>query len=276
MWVWPTRTAFARSIHFAIAAASGAITRRYKRSTNRSRVTYGSIQITVPSYARRNPAVPSQVSSRPGGSANVDGTASCCAVSRALSCWRRAVTAYFKPAPTWPSGPNTARLYAVQPPHTKESPHGFHAPRTALCEGCALADDLGRDHQVPQQQAPPDKRQQPQHARARYQVREDVARRDREGHEWPGLREEGVQQRRAGLEPHVLLALPRAEGRRRADRQHQERDRQGVRLVRGLQEEVRCRRRRAVRLGLGVVCVGCCWCVLVRVFVVCCVPDRGW
>jgi superoxide dismutase len=35
-----------------------------------------------------------------------------------------------------------------------------------------------------------------------------------EGDERPGVGEEGLQQRRAGLEPHVLLALPRAEGRR--------------------------------------------------------------
>ena len=69
----------------------------------------------------------------------------------------------------------------------------------------------------------------------------------------PGEREEDLQQLGAGLEPHVLLALPRAQGRRRPDRRDQGCDRQVVRQLRRLQEEVLARPRPAssARAGRG-------------------------
>ncbi len=57
--------ASARSMWRATASADDATRRRNSTSASDTRVTYGSIHNTTPSYARRNPAGPSEVSDSP-------------------------------------------------------------------------------------------------------------------------------------------------------------------------------------------------------------------
>ena len=58
---------------------------------------------------------------------------------------------------------------------------------------------------------------------------------DAAGGDHPQVARRDVQQRRAGLEPHLLLELPEAQWRRRADRQAGRGDQRGVRRLRQVQ-----------------------------------------
>ncbi len=94
---------------------------------------------------------------------------------------------------------------------TRTRPHGTHAARAAVRHRCAAAAHLQGNARVPLRQAPPGLRDQPEQPDQGHRVREHGTRRHR-----PQVVGRRVQQRRADLEPHVLLELADAQGRRRS------------------------------------------------------------
>ena len=91
-------------------------------------------------------------------------------------------------------------------------------PSTAsLRRGCARPGDLGAHARIPLRQAPQDLRRHAEQADRRDRPRGSVARGDRPRVRGKGRQDEDLQQRGAGVEPRVLLALPEAGRRRRSD-----------------------------------------------------------
>ena len=80
--------------------------------------------------------------------------------------------------------------------------HGFRASPASVRRGRAGAAHERRDARVPLRQAPQDLRRQPEQGRRRHARRRSLARGDH-----PQGRRPAVQQRRPGLEPHLLLEL---------------------------------------------------------------------
>ena len=94
--------------------------------------------------------------------------------------------------------------------HHKKDAHGTHTSPSSLSPRCSRACDEQRDARVPPRQAPQRLRREPEQPAERHRVRIDAPR----GHHQEVIRRR-VQQRGTGLEPHLLLELPEASGRRR-------------------------------------------------------------
>src|ERR1700730_8541832 len=100
---------------------------------------------------------------------------------------------------------------------TRDGRHGFRTAAPALPEKRARAAYLRADDGFPSRQASPSLCHEPQHPRQGLPDGEPVARGHHQGH-LPGLVKDGrLQQRRASVEPYLLLELYEAERRRLAD-----------------------------------------------------------
>ena len=116
----------------------------------------------------------------------------------------------------------------------------------------ARARHLGAHRRDPPRKASQDLRRHAEPARRRHAVRDSVARGDHQGHGRKARRGQDLQQRGAGVEPRVLLALPEAFRWRPAGRRIRRPARERVRKLRSVQEGILEGCGRAVRQRLGV------------------------
>jgi len=128
---------------------------------------------------------------------------------------------------------------------------GTTQTNTPLFSGLPRAQDLEAQHGAPLGKAPPRLRHQPQRPDQGHRPREQVHRRDRQGHLGGGQAGSRFQQRGAGVEPHVLLGEHEPEEdqpRSSPGRGHRAR----LWLLGELRQGVFRRRSDAVRLRMGV------------------------
>ena len=109
-----------------------------------------------------------------------------------------------------------------------------------------------RNDGFPSRQAPPSLRHQPQQPGQGLADGEPVARGDHQGHLQGLVEDRRLQQRRASVEPHLLLELHEAERRRRAERRGRPGDRPRLRRSRQVQGAIQGGRGRPVRQRLGL------------------------
>ncbi len=136
---------------------------------------------------------------------------------------------------------------------TRDGRHGFRTAAPALPEKRARAAHLRADDGFSSRQASPSLCHEPQQPRQGLPDGEPIPRRDHQGH-LQGLVEDGrLQQRRASVEPHLLLELHEAERRRLAERTGRPGDRPRLRRPRQVQGAIQggCGRPIRQRLGLA-------------------------